>query len=170
MVGVQSTTSWSVALYPVSSSNSRRAATRASSSGPPMVVATLSKPGDQWVTRVGWRERRVRTGWKLCRTRGERKERDANVRREERGREDRGVPMTCLSSGGRYCSTMTVDSGKALVLDLRMAKMATAIGGGGLGHERAPAREGATDRPFRCVLVRLCVRRIPRRAARQCVR
>ena len=36
--------------------------------------------------------------------------------------------MTCLSSGGRYCSRMTVDSGKAFVLDLRMAKIATAEG------------------------------------------
>ena len=37
--------------------------------------------------------------------------------------------MTCLPSGGRYCSRMTVDSGNAPVLDLRMAKMATAVAG-----------------------------------------
>lgn len=38
----------------------------------------------------------------------------------------RDKPMTCLSSGGRYCSRMSVERGKALVLDLRMAKMETA--------------------------------------------
>ena len=123
-VGEQSTTSWSVALYPVSSSNSRRAATRASSSGPPAVVAALSKPED----RVDGQYARARGGGvastnRLETLRGER------LRRSGKGGMGPGVPTTCLSSGGRYCSRMTVDRGKAFVLDLRMAKIATATEG-----------------------------------------
>lgn len=36
------------------------------------------------------------------------------------------MPMTILSRGGRYCSMMTVERGKAFVLERRMARTATA--------------------------------------------
>jgi hypothetical protein len=36
------------------------------------------------------------------------------------------VPMTSLSMGGLYCSMMTVDNGNVFVLDLRIARIATA--------------------------------------------
>lgn len=120
MVGVHSTTSWSVALYPVSSSNSRRAATCASSSEPPTVVAALSKPEVAVNRAVEKGSDALSTGRKLCQRRKVKSEHGAGKRE--------GIPMTCLSSGGRYCSRMSVDSGKALVLDLRMAKIATAKG------------------------------------------
>jgi hypothetical protein len=37
------------------------------------------------------------------------------------------MPMTMLSRGGRYCSIMTVERGKALVLERRTAKTATPV-------------------------------------------
>lgn len=36
------------------------------------------------------------------------------------------VPMTKFSTGGRYCSIITVDKGKAFFLDFKIAKIATA--------------------------------------------
>ena len=127
MVGVDSMTSWSVALYPVSSCSSRRAATRASSSGPPADVGALRRPGTRqagMAVRVGRHTGYEPAGNSVGRGRGGCEPRDEVVNRD-----CPDVPMTCLSSGGRYCSMMTVDNGNAFVLDLRMVKIATATGG-----------------------------------------